>query len=96
MANLSIDADKLINEAENLKEIAKEYNTLLNEMYRKFDSLSANGAWISDNNGSLDRFLAKVNKDKTKFLALSTTLNTLSEKITNYAKSINEASDDKI
>ena len=96
MANVSIDADKLITEAENIKEVAKEFNILINDMYKKFSSLDVNGVWKSSPNGSLERFLNKVNKSKTNTLSLANTLNTFGDKVITFAKSINEASDNKI
>ena len=61
MANISIDADKLINEAATLKDISREFNTMIEDMYNKFSSLDANGAWSSSPNGSLEKFLNKAN-----------------------------------
>lgn len=97
MAKVTIDADKLLVEADNLKKIAKEYNTLLNDMYQKIYNMSNNGVWSStSNNGAANVFINNVLNSKSKTLAVGTNLNSLGDKIISLAKSVNNSADNKL
>lgn len=97
MAKVTIDADKLLVEADNIKKIAKEYNDLLNEMYQKINNISNNGVWSSSSEkGAANVFINNVLKSKNQTMALGTNLNSLGDKIILLAKNVNNSASDKL
>ena len=88
MAKLSMDADKIKGVGEDLKEIAKDYNSLVNELYTKIVSDSSDGR--------ANQFIDKVNKDKPSTQALGVSMSVLGAAIILYANGVNAFSDTKV
>lgn len=97
MAKLSMDADKIKGVGEDLKEIAKDYNSLVNELYTKINNIQKDGVIVSDSSdGRANQFIAKVNKDKPSTQALGVSMSVLGTAIILYANGVNTFSDTKV
>lgn len=97
MANLTMDADKILAAGEELKSIANEYSVLLNEMYERINKMTQDGTWESDkDSGSANRFIDAAVKDRDNELSLSNSMNSLGDKLIYYAKSVNSITDSQL
>lgn len=97
MAKLSMDADKIKTVGEDLKEIAKDYNTLVNELYTKINNIQKDEILVSDSsNGRANQFIDKANKDKPSTQALGVAMSLLGTAIITYASGVNAFSDVKV
>ena len=97
MSKICVEVGRIRNAGEDLKEIANDYKILINNMYEKVSSLPNSGAWSSENgNGSVNQYVEKVLKDKESTVKLSNSMNSLGNKLINYANKLNSIADDKI
>ena len=97
MAKLSMDADKIKSAGEELKDVAKDYNLLINELYSKINNIPKDGTWNSDSNiGAANQFVNTIVKDKPNVQALGNSMNQLGSKVIRYANSVNSVTDNNI
>jgi hypothetical protein len=97
MSKLSIDTDKVKSAGEDIKEIAKEYNIIINELYNKINNISNEEIWISESeNGSANKFINEALNDKSSSQALANSMNKLGNRIIEYANNVNITSDNTI
>ena len=90
-----INTDKIKNAGEELQSIAKDYNTIINNVYSIINRLSSVGAWVSDkSNSSVNLFINIVSKDKSSMLGLANSINSLGIKLVNYANNMESIADD--
>ncbi len=95
MAKIKINTDKIKNAGEELQSIAKDYNTIVNNVYFIINRLSSDGAWVSDkSNSSVNLFINIVSKDKASMLGLANSINSLGIKLVNYANNMESIADD--
>ena len=97
MPKFTMDTDKIKAAGEELKEIAKEYNKIVNELYSNINNINKNGTWNSDSDqGSANQFINAVNKDKESIQSLGSSTKQLGSKVIEFANSINSTTDNKI
>ena len=95
MSKIKINTDKIKNAGEELQSIAKDYNTIINNVYSIINRLSSDGAWVSDkSNSSVNLFINIVSKDKSSMLGLANNINSLGIKLVNYANNMESIADD--
>ena len=95
MSKIKINTDKIKNAGEELQSIAKDYNTIVNNVCSIINRLPSDGAWISDkSNSSVNLFINIVSKDKSSMLGLANSINSLGIKLVNYAKNMESIADD--
>lgn len=94
MERLEMHTEAIKATGEELKKIANDYNTLINEMYTKIEELPNSDFWKSEElKGSTDKFVEKAKGDKEKTLEVGKKLNSIGEEVINYAESINNTSE---
>lgn len=95
MSKIKINTDKIKNAGEELQSIAKDYNTIVNNVYSIINKLPSDGAWVSDKaNSSVNLFINIVSKDKSSMLGLANNINSLGIKLVNYANNMESIADD--
>ncbi|MBR2858023.1 hypothetical protein IKE96_02385 [bacterium] len=94
MAELFMNADKLITSGEEIKTIASELANVVSVVYNSIGNIPANEAWVSSSeNGSANVFVSGVLKNRESAQLLASRLNDLGEAVINYAKDINSCAD---
>lgn len=97
MSKVSMDTNKLKIAGEDLQKIAKDYSTILDELYNKISNLSSDGVWSSDSkDGRVFQFIDKVTKNKPSAKNLANNMNTLGVKLVDYATGMQKIADDII
>ena len=89
MAKLNMNCDKVKAYASELNSIAEDYNKIIDDLYTSLMSVSKDGIWMSESsNGSANKFIDAVSKDKENVIKLASNMHSLGNRINNYANFI--------
>ena len=97
MAKLNMDVDKVIQDGEELKKIANDYNKVIDSTYDKLIKMSDNNIISSESKNGVASILIKVAEyDKKNLTKVGTNMHQLGDKIVNYANDVKSTSNDSI
>lgn len=90
MSHLNANADIIITAGTELKEVAKGYNDIINDLYPRLENIQNDGVWISGTEqGSANVFLRAVAKDKPNAQAFGTKIDATGDGLIQYGKDLN-------
>ncbi len=90
MSKLTMNNVKIKAQGEELKDIAKDYVRIIDDIYDKLARISDNGIWVG---GSASKYIGYVKRDKESVRVLGSNINDLGNSIINYSNAIKNISD---
>lgn len=97
MAKLIMNIEKINTQGEELKKIAKDYNKIIDDTYKKLADINNDGVFLSDSStGAASKLIKSSEIDKKNLETIGNNMYVLGDKIVNYSKSIKKTSDDSI
>ena len=97
MEKLVMDTSKVKMAANDIKDLANDYNKTLIDIYNKLINIELNGIWVSGSeNGSAKKFVENVKKEIPEYINLGNDLKNISNNIITYANSLENIADTNI
>ncbi len=94
MEKLVMDTSKVKIAANDIKDLANDYNKTLIDIYNKLINIELNGIWVSGSeNGSTKKFVENVKKEIPEYINLGKDLKNISNNIIIYANSLENIAD---
>ena len=94
---LSIETNRIKSAGEELKTIARDYISIVNDVYSKIQNMENDGVWISEGTqGAAKQFISATLKDKPSAIALGNSISDLGSRVCDYASDMNIISDNKL
>lgn len=97
MAKIEMDTEKVLKAGYAIKDLAKEYNDLIDDMFTKIQNLSNSGIWLGANaNSAANKFISNTMNDKSSFSNFGVSINNLGVVAINDANSVKNVADTSI
>lgn len=97
MSTYSIDIDKIKEVGDEIKKISSDFSILINELYDKMSNVENANIWKSESDsGSASQFINIVTLDKSKSIILASSMNSLGNKIVDYADKLADCANNKL